>query len=221
MRTERARPHFAFWIALTVVALACDESPPPDSPAETGGSHGTGGGSAQGGSAGVLHPPDCVPEDTWQACLGNVAYGIATYCETSECVGVSECRRCECDPCETRCACRWELPGAAGQGGGELEPAPDPYPGPGCPVDPNMAVNRACPSPSSCAYPPATPLCCVDKGEDVGLVWSECACPGGIPEAGTPCEIDGLRCGDGCEQRTCSGTWEVVAPSAIPGCSGG
>ena len=213
---EAATSQLFWWAALLLgvaVAAGCDSSERPDGPLQLAGAAGSrgampSGAVSSGGFAPDIRLGECVPDDDrWRPC--DEPWLATTYCETGDCIGRYECRRCGCGPCETRCSCVWKLPGGSGNGGvsGDgLEPTPEPYPGPRCPIDSQNAINTQCSGEDRvCTYPPDLQLCCDGKGEDAGALWERCVCPSEVPEVGTPCLALGLRCGDACEPRLCSG----------------
>jgi hypothetical protein len=163
-RTKIVRSSSIGLLALIAGAqgFACEDSSELGN-SGTGGADAVGGAIATGGTAGTI-PTQC-PEVPWRDCFGE-----PVYCETTECVGIQECR---CG--EGRCRCVWELPGSGGANG-ELEPTPDPYPGAPCPIEPPMVGGSCFAEAGRCTYTPDAPICCVGYGsEDPAFEWEPCA----------------------------------------------
>lgn len=186
------------WLALVVVALdvsACVRSKNSSASRDQGGAPSQGGTPNQSGTPGQGGTPNLggMPNlgDGFPGSKGPALF----YCETDRCIGIEERVGSS-----TLCRCVAQLPSAAGAGGvggatasdsagagGELPPAPDPYPGPGCPVDPNeVEFQCGCRIPNErCSYGDFA-LCCVYRiPEDCGDSWLRCPCSAGVPDGGT------------------------------------
>lgn len=194
-------------VALWCHAGACDPVRSHNAPGESnrGGTGGTvdssaGGRSAGGSSSSSTGGSGGGPtsaNDEWETC------GLARfYCETEDCVGVEECRgvgstrirRCRCVAQLPSASGSAGMPGAAGAAGAagagsELPPTPDPYPGPGCPVDPSLVgvCGDGCAVATPCSYG-AFALCCGSaRLEDCGAPWIRCGCDERAPDAAEAC----------------------------------
>jgi hypothetical protein len=174
--------------ALALVAAACAQTHAGERSA--GGAAGAGGGGSPnlgGGcnTAGTDPPPTLdLPPAPQDSPLAGYCGGVDFYCETDECIGIVECEGGASGV--AKCRCIAELPQANGEGGGggeggaarngALPPAPDPYPGPGCPVSPQpISCGASCSMRDRCDYGDVT-LCCGSAGEDCGRGWRRCTC---------------------------------------------